>query len=123
MAWSGTIRGRAGTSRAAAISTATASPILWQNENGMAAIWQMDGLSKITDGVVGHNPGPSWHVEGSGDFNGDSKSDPVAERERDGCDLADGWLEQDHGCRGRAQSRAELARRGQRGLQRRRQVR
>ena len=25
--------------------------------------------------VVGANPGPSWHVEGTGDFNGDGKSD------------------------------------------------
>ena len=35
----------------------------------------MDGLNPITAAAVGANPGPSWHVEDSGDFNGDGKSD------------------------------------------------
>ena len=38
------------------------SDILWQNDNGTPAIWLMDGMHVIGAGVVGANPGPSWHV-------------------------------------------------------------
>jgi ELWxxDGT repeat protein len=53
------------------------SDILWQNANGRAAIWEMNGLNQIANGSasVGPNPGPSWKVVGSGDFNGDGFSD------------------------------------------------
>jgi len=37
----------------------------------------MDGTTTVTVGAVGSNPGPSWEVKGSGDFNGDGKSDIV----------------------------------------------
>ena len=49
------------------------SDILWQNASGQAAIWEMNGTSQIAGGsaLVGPNPGPSWKVVGSGDFNGD----------------------------------------------------
>ena len=69
-------RGRPGTSRAPAISTATASPTFC----GKA----MTALSHVADGrpqrhFVGaagpFNPGPSWQIKGTGDFNGDGKSD------------------------------------------------
>ena len=48
--------------------------ILWQNDNGMPAIWFMNGTS-LVGGDVLPNPGPSWHVIGTGDFNGDGKAD------------------------------------------------
>jgi hypothetical protein len=51
------------------------SDILWQNTDGQAAIWEMNGTSVIGGGLVGANPGPSWQVIGTGDFNGDGKSD------------------------------------------------
>lgn len=51
------------------------SDILWQNANGQAAIWLMNGTTATTKGLVGANPGPSWRVIGSGDFNGDGYSD------------------------------------------------
>jgi hypothetical protein len=35
----------------------------------------MDGTDATSVGAVGFNPGPTWHVMGAGDFNGDSKSD------------------------------------------------
>src|SRR5207237_448337 len=35
---------------------------------------EMNGTAKIGGGSLG-NPGPSWHVKGSGDFNGDGFSD------------------------------------------------
>jgi hypothetical protein len=34
----------------------------------------MKGTAPIAEPVIG-NPGPSWHVIGTGDFNGDGKSD------------------------------------------------
>jgi hypothetical protein len=42
---------------------------------GQAAIWLMNGTS-VTQGVLtGPNSGPSWHVLGTGDFDGDGKTD------------------------------------------------
>jgi hypothetical protein len=51
------------------------SDILWQNTSGQAAIWEMNGTSVIGDALVGSNPGPSWQVKGSADFNGDGYAD------------------------------------------------
>jgi len=51
------------------------SDILWQNDNGQAALWLMNGFSQIGNDAVGGNPGPSWHIKGSGDFNGDGNAD------------------------------------------------
>ena len=50
------------------------SDILWQNTNGQAAVWLMNGTTPISGPVVG-NPGPSWQVIGAGDFNGDGDAD------------------------------------------------
>ena len=49
--------------------------ILWQNANGQASIWEMDGNTRIGGGPVSPNPGPSWRAVGTGDFNGDGNSD------------------------------------------------
>ena len=36
----------------------------------------MDGTNVSADSAAGSfNPGPSWHVKGAADFNGDGKSD------------------------------------------------
>ena len=36
----------------------------------------MNGMNAVTVGAVGpFNPGPSWHVEGAGDYNDDGRSD------------------------------------------------
>jgi hypothetical protein len=51
------------------------SDIIWQNNNGQAAVWLMNGTTPTTEALAGGNPGPSWHVVGSGDFNADGKSD------------------------------------------------
>src|ERR1700722_7085571 len=64
-------------------TTVTGSPpptpvvpeILWQNTNGQAAIWEMNGTNVIADPLVGANPGPSWQAIGTGDFNDDGHSD------------------------------------------------
>ena len=49
--------------------------ILWQNADGTAGIWLMDGMTVLAAGPVGTNPGPSWHIVGSGDYDIDGKSD------------------------------------------------
>jgi FG-GAP-like repeat len=51
------------------------SDILWQNADGTAAAWSMNGLNVVSGANVGTNPGAAWHEIGSGDFNGDGKSD------------------------------------------------
>jgi|GEM_PF-717161 len=50
------------------------SDILWQNNDGLAAIWEMNGTS-IDSFAVLPNPGPTWHAIGVGDFNGDGDAD------------------------------------------------
>ena len=37
----------------------------------------MNGTTMISSTLVGGNPGTTWHVKGSGDFDGDGKSDIV----------------------------------------------
>ena len=51
------------------------SDILWQNANGQASIWEMNGNKLIGGGAVTPNPGTSWFAVGIGDFNGDAHSD------------------------------------------------
>jgi serralysin len=57
--------------------------ILWQYNNatnaadpgnGEAAIWLMNGTTATAEPIIA-NPGPSWHIITTGDFNGDGKSD------------------------------------------------
>ena len=49
--------------------------ILWQNVDGQAAIWEMNGTSLSDHGTIGPNPVPSWTEVGIGDFNDDGHSD------------------------------------------------
>jgi hypothetical protein len=51
------------------------SDILWQNTDGQASIWEMNGSALIGGGPAGPNPGPSWTEIGAGDFNHDGHSD------------------------------------------------
>src|SRR5215467_8681497 len=58
------------------------SDILWQNDNGALVLWRM-GVEIVTPINVPTviavkalpNPGPTWHVVGDNDFNGDSADD------------------------------------------------
>jgi uncharacterized repeat protein (TIGR03803 family) len=61
-------------------TTPSVTPIItdlfWQNgDTGQAAIWQMDGITRIGGGAVSPSPGPSWTEIGTGDFNKDGHSD------------------------------------------------
>jgi hypothetical protein len=53
----------------------SSSDILWQNTDGQAAIWEMDGTNITSVAAVGPNPGPSWQAIATGDFNGDGQAD------------------------------------------------
>jgi hypothetical protein len=50
------------------------SDILWQADDGMVAIWEMNGLTPIASGEVA-NPGTDWHVAATGDFTNTGTSD------------------------------------------------
>jgi len=41
--------------------------ILWQNDNGALALWQMEGATVSAIGAL-PNPGPSWHIAGDNNF-------------------------------------------------------
>ena len=48
--------------------------VLWQNDDGAVALWDLSG-STVIGGAVVANPGPSWHIEGNADFYGDGHQD------------------------------------------------
>ena len=55
--------------------------ILLQNDDGSAAIWEMNGAAITQAGIVTNsdgstaNPGPTWHIVGTGDFYNDGATD------------------------------------------------
>ena len=51
------------------------SDLAWQHDSGQAAVWLLNGTSFASGGAVGPNVGPSWHLQGDGDFNADARSD------------------------------------------------
>jgi hypothetical protein len=54
------------------------SDILWQGDDGTPAIWLMNGAQSTWVGAVGPFASGAlagWQIKGSGDFNGDNKSD------------------------------------------------
>jgi Ca2+-binding RTX toxin-like protein len=52
------------------------SDFAWQGQDGTPAIWLLDDTNVTFVGAVGpFNPGPSWHLKGSGDFDADGRSD------------------------------------------------
>ncbi|MFO1187471.1 MAG: FG-GAP-like repeat-containing protein [Alphaproteobacteria bacterium] len=48
---------------------------LWQTDAGRAAIWLMNGTQVAFGDMIGPDPGPTWHIKGTGDFNADGRSD------------------------------------------------
>jgi hypothetical protein len=51
------------------------SDILFQNTNGQAAVWLINGTAPFSEPLVGGNPGPSWQAITARDFNGDGDAD------------------------------------------------
>src|SRR5262249_21262336 len=50
--------------------------ILWQNDNGALALWQMNGTTVLNINAL-PNPGPTWHIVGDNNFGGDNGDDIV----------------------------------------------
>jgi Glycosyl hydrolase family 9/FG-GAP-like repeat len=51
------------------------SDILWRNNDGSIALWQMNGTNILSADFVSSAGNISWKIAGTGDFNGDSRSD------------------------------------------------
>ena len=54
------------------------SDILWRGQGGEVAVWSLSGgavLPGAATGIVPGTPGGYWSVAGTGDFNGDGRSD------------------------------------------------
>jgi serralysin len=51
--------------------------IVWQNDNGAAAIWLMNGIQIRPDGHlnIAQNNGPTWHIAAARDMDSDGKAD------------------------------------------------
>ena len=123
---SDSIRDRPGTRRAPRDFNADGkADILWQNDNGAAAVWLMDGTTIVTGTNVGINPGPSWQVKTAARLQWRRQGrHPLAERQRRGRGLADGRHHPDRRIECRpVQSRAVMACHRRGGLQRRLQGR
>jgi len=45
--------------------------IVWQHDNGTAAVWRMNGLTPLSLGDIPLNPGGSWFAAANDDFYGD----------------------------------------------------
>ena len=84
----------------------------------------MNGTTIVGQADAGGNPGPSWHVKGAGDFNGDGKADILWQNDNGQAAI---WLMNGttpfEPVRGRRQSGPDLARESCRRLQWRRQGR
>ena len=69
------IPGRAGTSSGPATSTMTAAPTsCGRTTTARRRSGTLNGTNVLGSASLG-NPGPSWHVKGAGDFNGDGFAD------------------------------------------------
>jgi hypothetical protein len=51
------------------------SDLIWQNDNGAVAIWQLQGTTPVHQNNLGQNPGPTWHVQAAKDFDGNGVAD------------------------------------------------
>jgi hypothetical protein len=50
------------------------SDILWQNDNGLVALWQMSGTTILSQQNL-TNPGSGWHAKFANDFDGNTAAD------------------------------------------------
>ncbi len=62
--------------------------VLWQNDSGEAYIWLINGTNSVGGGSLG-NPGATWHIEGTGDFNDDGQTDILWQNDNGQADI---WL-------------------------------
>jgi hypothetical protein len=62
----------------------TQGSLLFQNANGQAVIWQMNGTTPTGGAAVNPNPGSSWQAIGTGDFFCEGASDILWQNNTDG---------------------------------------
>jgi FG-GAP-like repeat/Cysteine-rich secretory protein family len=84
LAWTGAIAGEDGNGGIVARILDTSikndfgsdrkSDILWRNSNGAISVWQMDGYTVQSPGLIGSLTS-DWVIQDTGDFNADGKSD------------------------------------------------
>jgi hypothetical protein len=48
--------------------------ILWENDAGVVAIWDLNNSTMLASKTVGQLPS-NWHIIDTGDYNGDHKTD------------------------------------------------
>jgi FG-GAP-like repeat/FG-GAP repeat len=60
------------------------SDILWRNDNGNIALWQMNGTTVTTTSTVATAVPTAWQIAGTGDFNGDRKAEILWRNTTDG---------------------------------------
>jgi len=70
--------------------------VLFRNDDGMVTDWlgRLDGTFAGNAAKLGTNPGSQWHVAGTGDFNGDGRSDILL---RSDSGMVTEWLGQSDG--------------------------
>jgi hypothetical protein len=54
--------------------------VVLQNDSGAVAVWDLYGTTIFQSGLVA-NPGPSWHVDGTGDFYNDGQPDVLLQND------------------------------------------
>ena len=53
-----------------------------QNDDGSVALWDMSAINIIAGGLASSDPGPSWHIKGTGgDFFGDGHTGIVLQND------------------------------------------
>jgi FG-GAP-like repeat len=57
------------------------SDLIWQNDNGAVAVWQLQGTTPVHQNNLGQNPGPTWHVQAAKDFDGNTVADVLLQND------------------------------------------
>ena len=65
--------------------------IVFQNDNGAVAVWEMSGTTVTAMNVVNLNPGPTWHIASMRDMNGDEKADILFQNDNGAAAVWEGY--------------------------------
>jgi len=85
------------------------SDIVWHNDNGAVAVWEMNGTTVICAGSIA-NPGPSWHVMGNGNYHGAGQNDILFQNTNGAVAVWEVQRHHDHPREQSRQPRPDLAR-------------
>ena len=67
--------------------------IVFQNDNGAVAVWQMgpDGKTITFMDLVNINPGPAWHIVGLRNMDGDERADILFQNDNGAAAVWEGY--------------------------------